>query len=66
MQLGHNEIGLGNEPIQLEIRPYSLFVGSIKSPVTREKYLQRMGYFFDYLNIEEKDVEEYLWLDRIA
>jgi hypothetical protein len=28
-----------------------LFVKSIRSPVTKEKYLQRMGYFFDYLNI---------------
>jgi hypothetical protein len=33
-------------------------VGSIRSPVTREKYLQRMGYFFDYLNIHQKDEEE--------
>ena len=58
MHSEHKEICLGDEPIQLEIRPYSLFVGSIRSPVTKEKYLQRMGYFFDYLNIEEKDVEE--------
>lgn len=46
------------EPFQLDISPYSLFVGSIRSPVTKEKYLQRMGYFFDYLNIHQKDVEE--------
>ena len=47
------------EPIQLDISPYSLFVESIRSPVTREKYLQRMGYFFDYLKIHSNNnIEE--------
>ena len=46
------------EPIQLDVSSYSLFVGSIRSPVTKEKYLQRMGYFIDYLNIHQKDAEE--------
>jgi hypothetical protein len=28
---------------------FSIFILAIRSPVTREKYLQRMGYFFDFL-----------------
>jgi hypothetical protein len=54
------EVGLqiDLEPGQLDVSPYSLFVGSIRSPVTREKYLQRMGYFFDYLNIDQTYVEK--------
>jgi hypothetical protein len=31
--------------------PFSIFVLAIRSPVTREKYLQRIGYFFDFLGI---------------
>ncbi len=49
---------LENQSLELDVSPYSLFIGSIRSPVTREKYLQRMGYFLDYLNIRQKDVEE--------
>jgi hypothetical protein len=56
--LTDEEISLQVVPIQLDVSPYSLFVGSIRSPVTKEKYLQRMGYFFDYLSIHQKDVEE--------
>jgi hypothetical protein len=33
-------------------------VGSIRSPETRKKYLQRMGYFFNYLNIPPHSPEE--------
>jgi hypothetical protein len=29
--------------------PFSIFILAIRSPVTREKYLQRIGYFFDFL-----------------
>src|SRR5262245_60860672 len=50
-------IGLQIEPNQLDVSPYSLFVGSIRSPETRKKYLQRMGYFFNYLKIYETDPE---------
>jgi hypothetical protein len=28
--------------------PLSIFILAIRSPVTREKYLQRIGYFFDF------------------
>lgn len=31
--------------------PFSTFIFAIRSPVTREKYLQRLGYFFDFLGI---------------
>jgi hypothetical protein len=31
--------------------PFSIFVLAIRSTVTREKYLQRIGYFFDFLRI---------------
>ena len=31
--------------------PYSIFLLAIRSPVTREKYIQRIGYFFDFLKI---------------
>jgi hypothetical protein len=35
--------------------PFSIFILAIRSPVTREKYLQRMGYFFDFLSIPKVD-----------
>ncbi len=43
------------ESAQLDVSPFSLFVGSIRSSETKKKYLQRMGYFFDYLNIHQED-----------
>jgi integrase len=46
------------EASQLEVGPYSLFIGSIGSPETKKKYLQRMGYFLDYLNIRQNNEEE--------
>jgi hypothetical protein len=54
------------EPIQLDVSPYFLFVGSIRSPVTKEKYLQRMGYFFDYLNIDGDAEERFAILTQKA
>jgi hypothetical protein len=57
MQIARRTIGPGHESLELDISPYSLFVGSIRSPVTREKYLQRMGYFFDFLNIDGNGVK---------
>jgi hypothetical protein len=35
--------------------PFSMFILAIRSPVTREKYLQRIGYFFDFLEIKIDD-----------
>jgi hypothetical protein len=46
------------EPVQLDSSPYSIFILAIRSPITREKYLQRLGYFFDYIGIEEQDAIE--------
>jgi hypothetical protein len=53
----NERITLQVEPFRLDVSPYSLFVGSIRSPVTKEKYLQRMRYFFDYLSIHHHDAE---------
>jgi hypothetical protein len=33
---------------QLESNAYSLFVIAIRSPQTKQKYLQRFGYFLDF------------------
>jgi len=46
------------EIIQLNSSPYSIFILSIRAPITREKYLQRLGYFFDYVGIEEQGTIE--------
>jgi hypothetical protein len=35
--------------------PFSIFILAIRSPVTREKYLQRIGYFIDFLGILKTD-----------
>ena len=35
--------------------PFSIFILAIRSPVTREKYLQRIGCFFDFLGILKTD-----------
>jgi integrase len=58
MQLEQKGISLEDQSLELDISPYSLFIGSIRSPVTKDKYLQRMRYFLDYLNIRQNDVEE--------
>lgn len=46
------------EIIQLDSSPYLIFIFAIRSPITREKYLQRIGYFFDYIGIEQGTIEE--------
>lgn len=57
MQIARRTIGPAHESLELDILPYSLFIGSIRSPITREKYLQRVRYFFDFLNLDGNDVE---------
>jgi integrase len=37
-----------NDYLQLESSAYSLFVLTIRSPQTKQKYLQRFGYFLDF------------------
>jgi|SRR5215216_3270094 hypothetical protein len=44
-----------SEKEEIPIDPYSLFILAIGSPVTRTKYLQRMGYFLDFLEIPKSD-----------
>jgi hypothetical protein len=35
-----------------ELDPWTLYLYSIKSPATKEKYLLRLGKFLDYLNFQ--------------
>lgn len=37
--------------------PYDSFVFAIRSPVTRKKYLGRLGYFLSYVGITEGNIE---------
>ena len=43
------------EKEEIPMDPYSFFILAIRSPVTRAKYLQRMGYFLDFLEIPKSD-----------
>ena len=36
---------------QLEANAYSLFVLAMRSPQTKQKYLQRFGYFLDFAQV---------------
>jgi Phage integrase family len=45
-----------NEP-QLDETPYSAFTMAIRSPITRQKYLQRLGYFLSFLGINNGNIE---------
>jgi len=44
-------------PLLLDETPYSAFTMAIRSPVTRQKYLQRLGYFLSFLGINEGNIE---------
>jgi integrase len=47
------------DDLQLESSAYSLFVLAIRSPRTKEKYLQRFGYFLDFCQVASGDsIEE--------
>lgn len=37
--------------------PYDAFVFAIRSPITRQKYLGRLGYFLSYVGITEGNIE---------
>jgi integrase len=50
-QLSENLLSEENLPSD----PFSIFLLAIRSPVTREMYLQRIGYFFDFLGILKTD-----------
>jgi hypothetical protein len=38
--------------------PYESFVYAIRSPITREKYLQRLRYFLTHVGINDGNIEE--------
>ena len=40
-----------NDYLQLESSAYSLFVLAMRSPQTKQKYLQRFGYFLDFAQV---------------
>ena len=43
--------------LELQESPYTSFILAIRSPITREKYLQRLGYFLSYLGIKDGNIE---------
>jgi hypothetical protein len=42
----------------LESDHWTLYLYSMKSPVTRDKYQKRLGKFFDFLGLEGATIEE--------
>ena len=45
------------ENLQLDENAYSAFVMAIRSPITRQKYLKRLGYFLSFLGINDGNIE---------
>jgi hypothetical protein len=43
---------------EVEVTPYSLLVMAIRSPITRQKYLQRLRYFLDFAGVENLNFEQ--------
>jgi hypothetical protein len=43
---------------EVEVTPYSLLVMAIRSPITRQKYFQRLQYFLDFAGIENLSLEQ--------
>jgi hypothetical protein len=44
--------------LQLDSSPYAIFVLAIRSPVAKQKYLQRLGYFLDFVGLKDATIEE--------
>lgn len=42
----------------LDLDPYLLFVNSIRSPLTRQKYFGRLNSFFDFIQLPEGPLDE--------
>jgi hypothetical protein len=42
----------------MKIDPYTMFLGAMKSPVTKKKYSRRLEMFFDFIQILGKNIEE--------
>ena len=49
ISVAENEEGKNEEE---ELDPWMLYLYSIKSPATKEKYLLRLGKFLDHLNFQ--------------
>jgi hypothetical protein len=45
------------EIIQLDSSTYLIFILAIRSPVTKEKYLQRIGYFLTILVLSKEQLK---------
>jgi integrase len=44
--------------LELEVSPFTSFTMAIRSPITRQKYLQRLSYFIYFLGIDEGNTEQ--------
>jgi hypothetical protein len=44
--------------LELEEKAYFAFTMAIRSPITRQKYLQRLAYFITFLGINDGNIEE--------
>ena len=44
--------------LELEETPYYAFTLAIRSPITRQKYLQRLAYFIAFLGINDGNIEQ--------
>jgi len=41
-----------------ELDPWTLFINSMRSPMTRDRYQTRAAKFFEFIGIEGKTVEQ--------
>jgi hypothetical protein len=46
------------EQLESDSNPWTLYLYSMKSPVTRDKYQKRLGKFFDFIGLEGSTIEE--------
>jgi hypothetical protein len=44
--------------LELEETPYYVLTMAIRSPITRQKYLQRLEYFITFLGINDGNIEK--------
>jgi hypothetical protein len=45
------------EQLESDSNPWTLYLYSMKSPVTRDKYQKRLGKFFDFIGLEGSTIE---------
>jgi hypothetical protein len=46
------------EQLESDSNPWTLYLYSMKSPVTRDKYQKTLGKFFDFIGLEGSTIEE--------